>query len=125
MIKEDRVLILRAERKEETFISLDKDIMKRKTLLPFYIYVAECMGYEGAEIESYDCTKIWVAENVQDAIMEAYREEFPTVYAKYPIDVDQEIMSILAICGPKVNEKLSDNQVKVEAGFIILKDTKC
>ncbi len=107
---------------EEIVISLDNIHMKGKTLLPFYVYVAECMDYENESIEIYDCRKIWVAKNVQDAIIEAYRETCPDEYAKHPISVDCEIMKTLAIGGPKMDERLSDNQVKVEAGFITFKD---
>lgn len=112
----------KAKSTEEIVISLDNIHMKGKTLAPFYVYVAECMGYEDESIEIYDCRKIWVAKNVQDAIIEAYREICPDEYAKYPIPVDCEIMRILAIGGPKMGEMLLDNQVKVEAGFITFKD---
>lgn len=116
-------MMAKAKSKEEIVISLDQDKMKGKTLLPFYVYVAECMGYKDETVEIYDCRKILVAENVQDAIIEAYREKCPNEYAEYPMDVDQEIMKTLAICGPKMSEELLDNQVKVEDGFITFKDS--
>lgn len=116
-------MIQKAQNKEEVILTLDKDDMIGKTLLPLYIYVAEYMGYEDNAIEMYDCRKIWVAQNVQDAIIEAYRRRCPDEYAKHPMEVDQEIIKILAMGGPKMNRDLQNNQVKVEAGFIIFKET--
>lgn len=116
-------MVAKAKSKEEIVISLDQDNMKGKTLLPFYVYVAECMGYKGEDVEIYDCRNIWVSKNIQDAIIDAYREKFPNEYAKYPFDFNCEIIKILAISGPKMSEELLDNQVKVEAGFITFKDS--
>ncbi len=115
-------MIAEAKDNEEIILSLDNNGIKGKTLTPFYVYVAECMGYANEAIETFDCRKIWVAENVQDAIIEAYKETCPEEYEEYPIEVEHEIMRILAIGGPKMNEELSNNQVKVEAGFITFKD---
>ena len=114
-------MIEKIQNKEEILLSLDRDNMRGKTLLPFYVYVAECMGYEDEAIETYDCRKIWVAENVQNAIIEAYRGRCPDEYTEYPTEVNHKIMRILAISGPKMNRDLQDNQVKVEIWFITFK----
>ncbi len=102
-------------------IDLDMADIKGKTLLSFYIYVAECLGYKDEEIDSYDCTKICIAGNIQDAIIKSYQRKFLGEYMQRPALVDQEIFHILAVGGPKRDYHLSDNQVKVEEGFIVWK----
>lgn len=92
-----------------------------KTILPFYIYVAHCMGYTDSEVRDYDCRKIWIAGNILDAIIEAYRQKCPEEYSRNPDLVNQEIMMTLAMAGPKTDCQLADNHVRVEPGFITLK----
>lgn len=106
---------------KEVLVVLDETDMREKTVLPFYVYVAQCMGHADEEVENYDCRKIWVAENVLDAIIEAYQKKFPVEYSRTPNLVNQEIMMTLAMSGPKTDCRLEDNHVRVEAGFITLK----
>ena len=102
-------------------MALDAQKVREKTLLPFYAYVGECLGYRDSEVENYDCRKIWVAKNILDAIIEAYQNKVPVEYARNPELVDQEIMMTLAMAGPKTDYGLEDNYVRIEPGFVTLK----
>ena len=106
---------------DDIVVELDEVETRYKTILPFYVYVAQCMGYTDSEVENYDCRKIWVAKNILDAIIEAYQKKCPVEYFRNPELVNQEIMMLLAISGPKTDYALDDNHVKVEPGFITLK----
>ena len=55
------------------------DEQKRQMLGDFYRSVARSAGYEEKEDTMYDCCRILVADNVQDAIIEAYQEANPNV----------------------------------------------
>lgn len=70
-----------------------------RTLADFYRCVAKEAGYEETEETMYDCTKILVATDVQDAIIQAYQEKWPDV----PMDA---IIIRLAMSGPKVCDNL-------------------
>lgn len=105
----------------EGTLILDEMDMREKTILPFYAYVAQCMGYIDSEVENYDCRKIWVAKNILDAIIEAYQKNCLAEYSRNPDLVNQEIMMTLAMAGPKTDYGLEDNLVRVETGFVTLK----
>ncbi len=105
-------------------IHLDETGLREKTLVPFYAYVGEHLGYMDSEVENYDCRKIWVAKNILDALIEAYRKKVPVEYARNPELVDQEIMMTLAMAGPKTDYGLEDNFVRVEPGFVTLKNAE-
>jgi len=70
--------------------------------------VAHCMGYTDSEVKDYDCRKIWIAGNILDAIIEAYRQKCPEEYSRNPDLVNQEIMMTLAMAGPKTDYQLAD-----------------
>ena len=97
----------------EKIITLEEKQMSH-TLSEFYRCVAEEAGHEETEDTVYDCTKILVAPNVQDAIIQAYQERWPEV----PIDA---IIIRLAISGPKVCGSLHCGQVVILDGFISMK----
>lgn len=59
------------------------DEQKRQMLGDFYRSVARSAGYEEKEDTMYDCCRILVADNVQDAIIEAYQEANPNGNVKY------------------------------------------
>lgn len=108
----------------ETDLSVEIAEIKGKTLLPFYIYIAEIIGYSDEDIECYDCRKMWVAENVQEAIIESYQAKYSVNYAHNSDLITQEITSTLVIGGPKMDKSLPNGHVKIEPGFIILKEAK-
>lgn len=84
-------------------------------LVAFYDAVAREMGFTNPEDLHYDCRKINVAANIQDAFFEFYRETNPDLSAQ---DVNMGTAMLLMCSGPKVDENLADNQVEVFEGFI-------
>lgn len=105
-------------------VELNMEDMKGRTLLPFYMYVAECLGIKDEDVAAYDCRKICVADNVQDSIIKAYQKQHLEEYMRFPADVDYEIFQLLALRGPKRDCGLLDGQVRVEEGFITWKTEK-
>ena len=83
------------------------DEQKRQMLGDFYRSVARSAGYEEKEDTMYDCCRILVADNVQDAIMEAYQEANPNVG-----------MSSIMMLRPKVDRGLAYNEVRIQPGFV-------
>lgn len=84
------------------------------TLADFYRCVAKEVGYEETEDTLYDCTRILVASDVQDAIIQAYQTKWPDA----PMDA---IIIRLAISGPKVRDSLRCGEVVVQKGFISMR----
>lgn len=85
---------------------------KMEQSLPcFYRAVAEAAGYTETEDTMYDCTKIFVAPNVQNAIIRYYETKFPEVSR-------EQIITLLLISGPKVNANLKENEVVIQKGFV-------
>lgn len=68
-------------------------------------------GYTETEDTMYDCTKIFVAPNVQNAIIRYYETKFPEVSR-------EQIITLLLISGPKVNANLKENEVVIQKGFV-------
>lgn len=83
----------------------------KQTLADFYRSVAQSAGYEEKEDTLYDCCRILVSANVHDAIIQAYQEMQP--------DISKEnIITVLAIGGPKMDAALENNEVRIQPGFI-------
>lgn len=62
---------------------------------------------------SFDCTKINVGKNIQEALFAYMRKAgFDT----------QDISMAWCIYGPKVDENLSDDEVEFSDGFVIMGD---
>ena len=93
----------------EKSIFLSEEQMTQ-TLCNFYRTAAEMLGYEENEKTMYDCTRILVAVNVQDAIIASYKAVCPKVTM-------EQIIIHLAISGPKVAEDLKENEVVLQEGF--------
>lgn len=96
---------------EEEKIILLTDEQAQQTLEDFYRSVAQLIGHEETKNTLYDCSKIWVASNVWDAIIRAYQEKQPDVEEK-------SIITLLVISGPKADKGLGRNEVKIQSGFI-------
>lgn len=81
-----------------------------KTLEDFYRCVAKEAGYPETEDTLYDCTKILVSSDVQDAIICAYQK----IYPEAPLET---IIMRLAISGPKKCADLGPREVALQLGF--------
>lgn len=84
-----------------------------------YDAVAKKMGGENTTELHYDCTKINVAQNIQDGFYTYYtdvaREANPETTMQ---EISVAITMLLAMSGPKVDTKLNANEVEVFDGFI-------
>lgn len=90
------------------------DCQTRETLEKFYKNVTDEAGYTETEDTIYDCRKILVAPNIQNAIIGAYQELYPEVSV-------QDILIHLTVSGPKVCEGFGINEVIIQNGFITVK----
>lgn len=97
-----------------------------------YEAAAKEMGYTDTVEIKFDCTKINVAENIQDGFYECYakhaRETNPNLSDN---DIRIGTTMLLAMSGPKVDNSLKVNEVEIFKGFIVdtiqkgkLNDTK-
>ncbi len=77
----------------------------------FYRAVAEAAGYTETEDTMYDCTRILVASNVQDAIIRYYETTSPELSR-------EQVITLLLLSGPKVDAELKDNEVVIQERFI-------
>ena len=101
-------------------IMIVKVAQKPYGLVEFYEAVAREMGYADTSELRYDCTRIDIAENIQDGFYDYYTA---SVKEKGSNMSDSEIQTgitmLLAMSGPKVNHDLKANEVEVFSGFII------
>lgn len=93
---------------------------KPMSLIQLYDMAAREMGHTITSETNYDCTKINIAENIQDKFYEYYtekaKEEQPTLSEN---DITTGITMLLAISGPKVDKALKANEVEIFDGFIV------
>lgn len=87
----------------------------KHTLSDFYRCVADEAGHEETEDTMYNCTRILVAPDVQDAIIQAYQMKWPDV----PMNT---IIIRLAISGLKVCDNLHCGEVVIQKGFISMRN---
>lgn len=89
-------------------------------LVSFYDVVAKGLGYFDTRERKYDCTKINIAENIQDDFFKYYtqaaRETDPTLSEN---DIRASIAMLLMCSGPKVDPTLKANEVEIFDGFIV------
>ena len=87
-------------------------------LMKTYENAARKSGYPITEQTMYDCRKLDVAKNVQDAWISFYHDDAldrsPDLAES---DVNQKVMSLLLNYGAKVSPLLSDNEVLIHPGF--------
>lgn len=95
-------------------IVLEREQMEH-TLSDFYRCIAKEAGYEETEDTLYDCTRILVAPDVQDAIIQAYQTKWPDA----PMAA---IIIRLAVSGPKVRDSLRCGEVVIQKGFISMRN---
>jgi hypothetical protein len=93
---------------------------KPMSIIELYEAAATEMGYANTSEIKYDCTKINVAENIQDGFYEYYlaliREN--DIYS-HENEARADITMLLAMSGPKVDQTLKANEVEVFDGFTI------
>ena len=99
--------------KDEKRIFLSAEQMAQ-TLSNFYSTVSKVAGYQEEEDTMYDCTRILIAPNVQDAIIRAYEARGAS---------RQQIVTCLLLSGPKASEMLAENEVVLQDGFICSRNT--
>jgi hypothetical protein len=94
-------------------------VQKPMSLMEFYEAVATEMGYTDTSEIKYDCTKINIAENIQDGFYDHYaqtaKETDPTLSVN---DIKTGITMLLAMSGPKADTALKANEVEIFDGFI-------
>lgn len=88
-------------------------------LSDFYDLVAREMGHANTTDLHYDCRKITVSEQIQDGIIQYYRdaarETDPNVSEN---DIKIATAMALITSGPKLDVTLEANEVEVFDGFI-------
>ena len=57
-----------------TTIQFREDELKGKTIYTIYCLVGQALGYYTGCGEVYDCTKLSVAQSVQDKVYQAYKD---------------------------------------------------
>ena len=89
------------------------------SIIELYEAAAKEMGHNDTSKIKFDCTKINVAENIQDGFYEHYLALIKEndIYA-HENEARADITLVLAMSGPKVNTSLKVNEVEIFDGFI-------
>lgn len=84
-----------------------------------YEAAAKEMGYSDTSGIKFDCTKINVAENIQDGFYEYYLKLIKEndIYA-HENEARVDITLLLVMSGPKVDNTLKVNEAEIFDGFI-------
>lgn len=89
------------------------------SIIECYEAIARQMGYAHTKKLHYNCTKVNVAQNIQDGFYEFYTKKEtrsnPNVNTR---ELQVQITMLLAMSGPKVDAELKANEVEVFDGFI-------
>ena len=89
-------------------------------LLETYDNAALKAGFKVDDHSQYDCRHICVAENIQDGWIRYYsdsmKENNPSAS---DAEINTSVMTLLLMCGAKVEKRLADNEVQIEEGFIV------
>ena len=87
-------------------------------LVSTYENIARKDGYPVTDHTIYDCRKVDVAANIQDAWIRYYHDQAISEHPGIPEpDISRHISALLLSCGAKVDRTLSDNEVLVHPGF--------
>lgn len=81
------------------------------TIMELYNKVAVAAGVDPDKVETYDCTKILVAKDLQDAVYAKYEQEIN------PYEVNVAFGMDWCCYGPKTDEGLEDGTVEYEDEF--------
>jgi hypothetical protein len=89
------------------------------SLIDLYEAAAKEMGCTDTSEIKYDCTKINVAENIQDGFYEHYLALIKEndIYS-HENEARADVTLVLAMSGPKVDKSLKANEVEIFDGFI-------
>lgn len=74
--------------------------------------IAERMGIVTENVEYYNITKITIAENIHDALIQHYVDEGMSKL---------DVMALFTCYAPKASGTLEENQILVADGFCLLK----
>lgn len=95
------------------FTLTEEEINSNPIFHGFYSMIGRKLGYVENSDTAYDCSKICIAQNIQDKCYEYYEK----------LGNDSTSIAMhLCLSGPKVEKTLKDNQVSIEAGYITEKD---
>lgn len=89
-------------------VEVDLDKCSLLNLQEFYEEVVTLAGFDAEPYKRFDCTKILVSADVQNYIMDGYKNRGAE---------DFEICMIWCCYGPKVDETLSGSEVLIKPGF--------
>ena len=90
---------------------------KNYGIVELYDAIATEMGFVATHELEYDCGQVNIAKNIQDGIYERYLE-LGRAQGMPDCDIRASVTMQLAICGPKVDETLADDEIEVFEGFI-------
>ncbi len=95
---------------EKMIITLtDEEINSFPIFDGFYSMIGRKLGHTETSATKYNCTKICIAQNIQDKCFEYYEQ----------LGNDSTSIAMnLCMGGPKVDKALKANQVSIEAGYI-------
>ena len=88
-------------------VTIDAEPM---TIMELYNKVAVASGINPDDVESFDCTKITVAKNLQDAVIEKYKQECRDWKLAFGMD--------WCCYGAKTDDTLDDGVVEYDEGFM-------
>ncbi|MBR1634216.1 MAG: hypothetical protein IJ682_04035 [Lachnospiraceae bacterium] len=87
-------------------------------LVSTYENIARKDGYPVTDNTTYDCRKLDVADNIQEAWIGFYQNRTKSEHPHLSeYEIKQNIMALLLNCGAKVSPLLSDNEVLIHPGF--------
>ena len=90
---------------------------RQMDIITLYNCVAIAMGYIPDDVEKYGCTHIDVATNIADNVENWYKEKYePEIGDNWRMKFGME----WCCYGPKTDDELEPNSVRVEDGFIQL-----
>ena len=85
-----------------------------------YENAARKVGLEVDDKSQYDCRHICVAENIQDMWIQYYSD---WLRGRNPhisdVDIKLNVAALLLMSGAKVEKDLDENEVRLEAGFLV------
>ena len=93
---------------------------KPMSIVDLYNAAARQMGHKSTRDLRYDCTKINVAENIQDDFYNYYYDVAKARDESMPeSEIRVGVTMLLAMSGPKVDKELKANEIEVFDGFIV------
>lgn len=88
-------------------------VENRRAIIDIYDAVAKSEGLNPFDVANYDCREIWVSPQIQDAVIQYYKETFEG-------DWKEAFSMHWLVYGPKVDTNLSGGEIKYTEKFISL-----